>query len=67
VSSKTLKLTCYKILGDNTAGTAVDHNHVVHLVTVVALHLAELNLTVKRRVGTEKELLTGLALGIECT
>ena len=67
VSGKALKLAGYEVFGDDTAGTAVDDNYVVHLIAVEALHLAELDLAVERRVSTEKELLSGLTLGIEST
>ncbi len=67
VCCKAFELACNEILGDNTAGTAVNHNHIVHLIAVVALHLAKINLAVERAVGSEEELLAGLALCVECT
>ena len=72
MSCETLELTCNKVLRDDTAGALytiliLDEDEFVHLVAVVALHLAELYLAVERAVCTEKELLSGLTLGIECT
>ena len=72
MGSKTLKLTGNKVLGDDAACAfdavlILDENYIVHLVAVVALHLAELNLAVERAVGAEQQLLAGLALGVERT
>ena len=72
VSSEAFELTRHEVFGDDAAGTlhavlVLDENHVVHLITVEAFHLSELNLAVERRVSTEKELLSRLALGVERT
>ena len=48
VSSKALELAGYQVLGNDTASTAVDNNHVVHFIAVEALHVAHLNLAVER-------------------
>ncbi len=67
VGGVTLYLTCDEVAHDDTAGTAVDDNHVEHLATVERLHGALLDLAVQRSIGTEEELLAGLTLGVECT
>ena len=46
VSGETLELTGHEVLGDDTAGTAVDNHHVVHLIAVVALNFAHIDLAV---------------------
>ena len=70
VCGETLELARHKVLGDDTACAlhtvlVLDEDHVMHLIAVVALHLAELDLAVERRIGAEQQLLAGLTLGIE--
>ncbi len=72
MGGETLELTGYKVLGDDAACAfntilILDQHHIVHLVAVVALNLAELDLAVERAVGAEQELLAGLTFGVECT
>ena len=67
IGAETLQLAGDEVLGDDTACTAVDDNHVLHLIAGVELHLAGLDLTAQRRVGTEQQLLAGLSLGVERT
>ena len=72
VSCETLELACDKVLGDDAACAlhtvfVLDEHKVVHLVAVVALHLAGMDLTVERGVRAEQELLACLALGVERT
>ena len=64
VGREALQLTCDEVLGDDAAGTAIDDDDVFHLIAGEELHLAGLHLCA---VGTEQQLLTGLALGIEGT
>ncbi len=65
VGAEALELAGDEVLGDDAAGTAVDDHDVVHLVAGVHLHLAHVYLAVERAVGTQQQLLAGLALGIE--
>ena len=65
MGGKALELAGHQVLGDDTAGTAVDDDHVVHLIAVVALYLAGMDHAVQARVGTEQQLLTGLTLSVE--
>ena len=64
--SKTLEFSCHKVLSDNTACASVDNHHVVHLIAVITLHLAHLNLAVEARICAEQQLLSCLSLCIEC-
>ncbi len=59
--------TCHEVADNDTAGAAVDNHNVEHFATVERTDSAFLDLTVERAVGAEKELLAGLAFGIECT
>ena len=65
MGGKALELAGDEVPGDDAACATVDNHHVVHLVAVVALHVAHLDLAVERRVGTQQQLLAGLALSIE--
>ena len=72
VSSEALELAGDEVLGDDTASAfhailILDKHELVHLIAVVALHFAGLDLTVERRISAEQELLAGLTLGIEST
>ena len=67
IGREALEFSGDKVLGDDTAGTAVDNHHVFHLIAGVEFHLACLYLCAERRVGTEQQLLACLSLGIECT
>ena len=48
MSGKALELTCNEVLGNDASCATVDDYHVVHLVAVVALHVAHLNLAIER-------------------
>ena len=61
----TLNLTGRQVAGNDAPGLAVDHDHIHELVPVVHGDLAFGNLAAQGTVGTEQELLSGLALGIE--
>ena len=67
VSCETLELASDQVTCDDATCSAVDDDHIVHLIAVVTLDLAHLDLTVQARVSTQQQLLSGLALGIECT
>ena len=45
----------------------IDQYYVQHFITSVQLHITTLNFAAQCRISTQKELLTGLAAGIECT
>ena len=65
--AETLYLARYEVARDDTAGLAVHHHQVEHLVARIALHRPFGDLTVESRVGAEQELLSRLAAGIEGT
>ena len=65
--SKTFQFTGYQILGNDTAGTAVDDYHIFHFIASVQLDCACTYLTAQCRVSTQQQLLSGLSFGIECT
>ena len=67
VSGEAFELTGDEIARNDTACTAVDDNKVEHLVARVEFYGAEVHLSHERRVSAEKELLTGLAFGVERT
>ena len=60
-----LHLAREQVAGDDAGGAAVDLHHVEELAAVVELHLAEADLLGERLVGTEQQLLAGLAAGVE--
>ncbi len=57
---------CHEVADNDTACASVNDYDVEHLAAVEAAHGAFLNLTVERRIGTEKELLAGLSFSVEC-
>ena len=67
MSSKALQLTSHQVLGNDTTGTSVNDDNVLHFVTGIELYLTGTYLTAQCRVSTEEELLASLTLGIECT
>jgi len=67
VSGKTFQLTCYEILGDDTAGTSVDDDNVFHFITRVQFHRTHVYLTAQCGVSSQQQLLSCLSFGIECT
>ncbi len=67
VGGEALELAGYQILGNDAAGTAVDDDDILHLVAGEELHLTLLHLLGQAGVSTQKELLAGLALGVEST
>ena len=54
-----------EVAGDDAAGLAVDHDEVQHVRARVHFHRAEADLAFEGLVGAEKELLAGLAAGVE--
>ena len=54
-----------ELAGDDARGPAVLHHHVEHLDPGVHLHRARCDLPGESTVGAEKQLLTGLAPGVE--
>ena len=67
MSGIAFNLTCNQVTSDDTTSTTVNNHDIQHLVAVVHLHFAFANLTAQRRISTQKQLLTGLATGIERT
>ena len=67
VCAESLKLTCYKVSCNDTLCLSVDDNEIKHLVTRIACYGTGCNLPVESCVCAEKELLSGLSAGIECT
>ena len=65
VGTVTLNLTGRQVAGDDAPGLAVDHDHIHELMAVVHGDLALGNLAAQGAVGTEQELLSCLALGVE--
>ena len=59
-------LTCHQVAGNDSSAFAVDDHHIHHFMAVVQLHFAFGNLAAQRRVGTQKQLLTRLALRVKC-
>ena len=64
VGGVALKFAGDEVTHDDTAGATVDDDEVEHLAAVERAHGAFLDLAVQRAVGTEKELLAGLAFGL---
>ena len=60
-----LEITSDKVAGDDAACAAVDNDEFHHLVAFMQFDTAAGNLTAQRTVGTEEELLAGLAAGVE--
>ena len=67
MGSETLNLSGHKVACDDSACTAVDDDHVEHLITGIELYGAGVHLAHQRAVCSEQELLSGLTLGIEGT
>ena len=67
VSGETFQFTCYKVFGNDTAGTSVDDNNVLHFVTGEQFHCTYVYLAAQCRVSTQQQLLAGLAFSVECT
>ena len=61
------QLTRDEVADDDTAGTAVDHHQIHHLMTLVQHHGAAGNLATQGTVGSQQQLLTRLATGVEGT
>ena len=57
--------TRLQVANDDALGVAVDHHQVQHLRVGVGFHPTRSDHFVQRRVGSEQELLTGLAAGVE--
>ncbi len=60
-----LEVTSDKVAGDDAACATVDNDELHHLVAFMQFDTAAGNLTAQRTVGTEEELLAGLAAGVE--
>ena len=67
MGAEALQLAGDEVAGDDTLGLAVHDHKVEHLVARVGLDAAVGNLLVQGSVSTQKELLAGLAAGIERT
>ena len=67
VGCETLKLAGNQIFSNDTTGSAVDDNDVLHLVAAEQLDGSGVDLTHQCGVRTEQELLAGLAFRIERT
>ena len=67
MGAETLDFACCKVTCDDAFGLAVDNYEVEHFVAREALHLAFGHLTVEGCIRSEKQLLAGLAAGIEGT
>src|SRR5690606_9197688 len=65
VAGVTVELAGDEVAGDDALGHAVDHDEVNHLVLGDELDRAGTDLLGERGVGTEEELLAGLAAGVE--
>ena len=65
--AETLDFAGGKVAGDDAFGFAVNNHEVKHFMPREALHLAFGNLTVEGGISSEKQLLAGLASGIEGT
>ena len=65
VSGVALDLTGDKVAHDHAFGDAVDQDHVEHLVAIEYLGVAAGDLVLQGAVGTEHQLLAGLAAGVE--
>ena len=67
VSGKAFQFTCYKIFSDDTAGTSVNDNHILHFITGIQFYSTCVYLTAQCGVSTQQQLLTGLAFSVEST
>ena len=67
VCAETLDFARHQVAGDDTARLAVDHDQIEHLVTRVAHDGTLGNLTVQCGIGTQQQLLSRLAAGVERT
>ena len=67
VCSETFQFACHEVAGNDAARLAVLDDDVEHLVARITLHRTCRDLLVQCGVGTQKELLTRLAAGIEGT
>ena len=67
VGRETFDVARYEVAGDDAAGAAVDDHDVEHLVARVQFNRAGVYLAHQGGVSAEKELLAGLAFGVEST
>ena len=67
VSSETFQFACYKIFCDDTAGTSVNDDNILHFVAGVQFNSTYVYLTAQCRVSTQQQLLTSLAFSVEST
>ncbi len=67
MGTESLKLAGHEVAGDDTLCLSVDDDEVKHLVARITGHGSSGDLAVESRIGTQKELLTGLSTGIERT
>lgn len=67
MGAESFKFSGNKVAGDDTLSLSVNNYKIKHLMTRIALYRTGCNFLVKGSIGTEKELLTGLSAGIECT
>src|ERR1043165_1870069 len=62
-----LQFTAHKIAGNNTSCLAVDLYHLQHLMPAIHLYVTQSHLPFHCLIGTDEQLLTSLAGGIEST
>ena len=67
VRTKAFDIAGYEVTRDDTLRLTVDNDEVKHFVTRITLHGSCCNFLIQRRIGTEQQLLAGLAAGIEST
>ena len=59
----TFEFACDEVTGDDTPGFAIHHHQVHHLMTVVHLYHAQLDLAAKGRICSKQKLLARLPAG----
>jgi hypothetical protein len=67
MSEMPFQFTGNQVAGNDTAGFAIDYNHIQHFVAAVHLYVAQTYLPFQRLIRTQQQLLTGLAGGVEST
>ena len=67
VSGETFQFACYKIFCDDTAGTSVNDDNILHFVAGIQFNSTYVYLTAQCRVSTQQQLLTSLAFSVEST
>ena len=67
VSGETFQFTCYKVFGNDTAGTSVNDDNVLHFIAGVKFYSTYVYLTAQCGVSTQQQLLACLTFSVEST